>query len=252
MKPVPFAQYLAQKQILPPRAGGAEAATAAPSSSPSSPPASWPPRQKSAGAETSRSSPLLRRLDAARPAQRAGEAAEFRSLAEQKKAKAVEEARAAARQEFEQEFAAERARLAAEAEAHRAQDRAKWTAEQGARLVEAHRAAFEQFQQGCAQTVAGILRPFLVQREILRVTEALIENLNSLFSARGVSLFEISGPPDLLAALEQHFGAQKSHIRFTPSDSIDVRATVDDTILETQLGPWLEALSAASTGGADE
>lgn len=258
MKPVPFAQYLAQKQLGAAGSGSSEGVA-----SPSAPPASWPPRQAGGGGETPRVSPLLRRLEAARGAAnpagavksagaaKAGDAAEFRSLAEQKKAKAVEEARAAARQELEQEFAAERARLIAEAEAERANERARWVAEEGARLAEAHRAAFEGFTQSCAQTVAAILRPFLVQREILRVTEALIENLENLFSARGAALFEIAGPPDLLAALESHFSAQKAQIRFIPADVIDVRATADDTILETQLGPWLEALGAASGGGVD-
>ncbi|HUO53734.1 MAG TPA: hypothetical protein VMU18_03260 [Rhodoblastus sp.] len=228
MKPVPFAQYLArQQQGAPPTEGPA-----------------WPPRAKPAAAEPPRRSPLLRQVE--KPA--ADPAHDLKRRLEQDHLKAYDEGREAAHKEYEEERRQLRAQLADEV----ARARAQWTEQEAARLVEEHRAAFADFEQSCARTVAQILRPFLAQQSIARVTEALVENLEALFASRVLSTFEISGPPDLLAALEAKFAAQGAKLEFRPDESIDVRVRVGDTIIESQLAPWLQALGALSRGGADE
>jgi hypothetical protein len=227
MKPVPFAQYLARQQRA--ASGPTEAKP-------------WPPRARDAQTPE-RKSPLLREL--AKPASDAG--APARRL-EQAHLKAFEEGRAAGLKESEDEIIRLRERQKDEI----AKARANWAESEAERLAAAHRVAIEDFEQRCAQTVAHILRPFLTQLAIARVTEALVESLEALFAARSPSLFEISGPADLLAALEEKFSAHKARIAFTPDESIDVRVHVEDTILESQLGPWLEALGALPRSGADE
>jgi hypothetical protein len=234
MKPVPFAEYMARKQQATPSAE--RPAESRP----------WPPRASlaAAPAEPARKSPLLRRAE---KSDGAGSAEAARRL-ELDHLRAFGEGREAARNELE----IERRRLRAQMDGEIAAARAQWAAEEGERLAQAHRAAFDAFERNCAEAVVNILRPFLVQREIARVTDALVENLEALFEARVQSAFEISGPPDLLAALEEKFSERKASMIFTPDESIDVRVRVEDTIIQTQLEPWLRALGALPGSGADE
>ena len=200
MKPVPFAEYMARKQQMAP------SAERPPKSRP------WPPRAQIAAAATepSRKSPLLRRVEKTDGARNADAARRL----ELDHLRAFDEGRDAARKELDQELR----RLREEMDKEIARARAQWAADEGERLAQAHRAAFDAFEQQCAQAVANILRPFLVQREIARVTDALVENLEALFEARVQSAFEISGPADLLAALEQRFSKGKASMTFTPAE----------------------------------
>jgi hypothetical protein len=230
MKPVPFAQYLARQQ---------QAETRRPESP------AWPPKGRGdASPEPARKSPLLRQTDKDRAEARPDPARRL----EQAHLMAFEEGRGSARKELDEE----RGRLRDALDAEVAKARASWVADECARLAEAHRAAFEVFETRCAQAVASILRPFLVQQTIARVTDALVENLEALFAARAPGLFEISGPPDLLDALKEKFAAGAARMEFKPDDSIDVRVRVEDTIIETQLGPWLSALGALPRSGDQE
>ena len=92
--------------------------------------------------------------------------------------------------------------------------------------------------------MANILRPFTTTLVIGRVTELLVQNLDVLFASRSQSVFEISGPADLLDALREKFSDRDAAIVYKPNDRIDVRVRVDDTIIETQLGAWMKALGA--------
>ncbi|MCW2284609.1 hypothetical protein M2323_002496 [Rhodoblastus acidophilus] len=230
MKPVPFAEYLARQQ--------------SPSVAETAPSLPWPPpRKRTADEQAARVSPLLRRKEPAPEVAppdepRPGVAASPKL--EQSMLKAFEEGREAARREW----AEERARLESGRALEFARERAKWQLEEGQRLAEAHRAAIADFEARCAQAVANILRPFLTQAVIARVTDSLVQNIEVLFSSRRRSLFEISGPQDLLEALKEKFADQPASIVYSVSDGLDVRVRVDDTVIETQLGAWMQALGA--------
>ena len=226
MKPVPFAQYLARQQ----QAASAVAVKE---------PLTWPPAKVVDKFEGPRTSPLLRRAEP----ERAAPAVSTQRI-EQGRLTAFEDGREAARAEFE----AERAKLREAVVEEVAKARAQWAAEEGARLTLAHRAAIEAFEMRCAQAVANILRPFTTNLVIARVTELLVQNLDALFESRTQSLFEISGPADLLDALREKFADRDAAIAYKPNDSIDIRVRVDDTIIETQLGAWMEALGAMPRG----
>jgi hypothetical protein len=231
MKPVPFAQYLARQQE-------------ASSSSETRPAQPWPPRAKpeAVRAEPPRRSLLLRPVEKERPEPKAETARRI----EQAHLKAFEEGRAAARADFEEE----RARLREALQDEIARAREQWAQDEAARLAEAHRAAIADFETRCAQAVAHILRPFLVQQAIARVTQSLVETLEALLASHG-GLFEISGPPDLLAAIEARFGAEEGRMAFKPGADIDIRIRIDDTVVETQLEPWLRALEVSPDGERD-
>jgi hypothetical protein len=231
MKPVPFAQYLERQQ---------KTASRAPAE-----PAVWPPRDYGdEGKQMQRNSPLLRRLEKEpvdpKPA--------MAQRIDQTRQTAFEDGREAARQEL----AEERARLREALDAEIEKARAQWIEEEAERLAVAHRSAFEVFETRCAQSVVNILRPFLTQQVIARVTESLVENLEVLFASRTRALFEISGPADMLDALREKFAARDVAVEFKPNESIDIKVCVDDTIIETQLGAWMKALGALPADGAHE
>ncbi len=231
MKPVPFAQYLERQQKAASR-GAIE-------------PVNWPQRdQATAEQEKPRSSPLLRRVETGGKET----AAASSQRVDQGRRAVFEEGREAARREFGEERAAMRDRLDAEV----AKARAQWVEEEGGRLASAHRAAIEDFEMRCAQAVANILRPFLSNLVIGRVTELLVENLEVLFTARTPALFEVSGPADMLDALREKFAAHDASVEFKPDESMDIRVRVDDTIIETQLGAWMTALGAMPRDACDE
>jgi len=229
MKPIPFAQYMANVQ---------SAAAAAPTER-----KQWPPSAKSeAPRESVRQSPLLRRVDEEVAERRADQSRRI----DQGRLQAFADGREAAERDFE----AQKAQMRAAMDAELATARAEWTAQEGERLAVAHRAAHEDFEARCSEAVANILRPFLTTAVIGRVTEALVENLNVLFASRTQSLFEISGPADLLEALRHRFGENGASIAYAPNDSIDVRVCVGDTTIETQLGAWMQALHFIGQGEA--
>ncbi len=223
MKPVPFAQYLARQQQTASAAAVKE-------------PLSWPPAKVVDAVEKPRNSPLLRKVEAAR----AEPGLVNTQRIEQGRLTAFEDGREAARKEFE----SERAKLREAVEEEVAKARETWVAEEGERLAQAHRAAIESFEMRCAQAVANILRPFTTTLVIGRVTELLVQNLDVLFASRSQSVFEITGPADLLEALREKFTDRDAAIVYKPNDKIDVRVRVDDTIIETQLGAWMKALGA--------
>ncbi|MBB4199349.1 hypothetical protein CCR94_05825 [Rhodoblastus sphagnicola] len=247
MKPVPFAEYLARHQA---------AAAPEPEAAPPAPSPSWPPpRKRTADEKAARMSPLLRRSetpDARQDGRVEPRLADPRPTPsqrlEQSLLTAFEEGREAARREL----AETRADLREEVEAHAARERRKWVETEGERLFEAHRAALADFETRCAQIVANILRPFLNQAVITRVTDSLVENLEVLFASRANVLFEISGPPDLLDALKSKFEGRSASISYAMSDSIDVRVRAEDTIIETQLAAWMQALGALPPDGEQE
>jgi len=234
MKPVPFAEYLARQQSAAPE----------PTASPVWP----PPRKRTPDEQAARVSPLLRKKEAPAlapspslaPPPEPGAAPLPSPKLEQSMLKAFEEGREAARREF----AEERARLENSMALDVARERVKWAREEGQRLAEAHRAAIADFETRCAQAVANILRPFLTQAVIARVTESLVQNIEVLLASRRRSLFEISGPQDLLDALKEKFAEQQASIAYSLNDGLDVRVRVDETIIETQLGAWMQALGA--------
>jgi hypothetical protein len=231
MKPVPFAQYLERQQKTP-----------APEASE---PLAWPTRAKKPdAAEATRNSPLLRRVES----ERAEAKAQAPQRLEQSRLLAFEEGRESARRELDDERG--QMRQAVEAEVARA--RAQWVAEQGESLAGAHRAAFDSFELRCAQAVANILRPFTTQLVIGRVTEALVENLEALFSRAGEASFEIDGPADLLDALREKFASRKAAVAYRPNERIDVRVVAGDTSIETRLGAWMKALGALPSEVAQE
>ncbi len=127
-----------------------------------------------------------------------------------------------------------------------ATERQKWAVEQGTHLSELIAAAFEDVEQRFAERVGSILKPFLGESVRAKALEELSASLNLMLAKGEYAKIAISGPKDLLSALEARLGDRHAGVTFVESDGVDVAVSADGTIIETQIGAWTEAIQKGS------
>lgn len=123
-----------------------------------------------------------------------------------------------------------------------------WCRAEAERLSEGFRAALSDLEGRLSEAVAAVLRPFIGEKVRERAVADLAARLSARLAQGGPAL-EVSGAPDLLAALSARLGAAAG-IAFLPSDAADVKVVSEDTVMETQIATWA-ALLAKAEGGAD-
>lgn len=146
---------------------------------------------------------------------------------------------AAAGEALEQALDAERQAFAAQLQS----ERAGWAEAEGARLAEALCAAVASLGAGVAETVARILRPFigaaLRDRAVGELNEAI-----GLLLRDDQAMIEISGAPDLLAALERRLAGAAAAISWKPNSASDVRVIADETVIQSRIEAWVRRIEA--------
>jgi F0F1-type ATP synthase membrane subunit b/b' len=155
-------------------------------------------------------------------------------------ARGREQGAAAARAEYEAKLAEERARAAAAlAEARRA-----WVAEEGETLAAKLSVSMRELTTMLADSLARILRPFLVDALRQQVVDGLLEKLGVLLAHDRDIVLRISGPQDLLDSLREKLGSFPASIDYIPTDDADVRVVANQTVIETQLQAWFQRIGA--------
>ena len=117
-------------------------------------------------------------------------------------------------------------------------------------LSESITLAFAALKDDIAQPVARILAQIAFDAERKVAVEHMAAKLADMLSAEGIARIEIAGPDDLLSMIEGRMSANAMRLDLRRADTIDVRARIDETLLETRLGEWQTALQA-SLKGAD-
>lgn len=142
-------------------------------------------------------------------------------------------------------FAAGGCALEAELEAERrafaarlASERALWAEDEGARLGAMLGAALASIEIQIAESVAGILRPFIGATLRDKAIDALDEAIGVLLRT-DQPMIEISGAPDLLAALERRLVGVTAAIAWSPNCAADVRIVADETIIKSRIEAWM-------------
>jgi hypothetical protein len=154
------------------------------------------------------------------------------------------EERETARKELEDAIAAEKVR-------HREdmnEQRAIWVEQQALHLSAQISAAVDRLQADLSDKVASILRPFVAEAFRRQTLAEFKEVLATLLSGRDAGLLKVSGPEDLLAALQASLGHSENMIEFTPGEHVEVSVTAQDTLAQTQLNAWSVRLSQALEG----
>jgi hypothetical protein len=101
-------------------------------------------------------------------------------------------------------------------------------------------------EEKIAESVAHILKPFLIAELRRQAIDELLEAVRGLLSkGHGINL-EISGPDDLIEVLRNRLPAEGAPVRFSASEGCDVRVVADQTILETRLGTWVAKIEEAA------
>jgi hypothetical protein len=156
-------------------------------------------------------------------------------------AQAREDARAEAELAFAERLARERAGLAQEAAAQRD----AWLAGEGARLGEAMACAMGRIEAMIAESVAHVLRPFLASALRNQALTALEETLSTLLSSNPAQV-RVSGPKPLVDAVRERMGAGHEGVEYGVSDGADIRVVADQTVIETRMKAWIDALDPAA------
>ncbi|MCC7251467.1 hypothetical protein [Hyphomicrobium sp.] len=156
-------------------------------------------------------------------------------------ARGVLEGRAAAQVENEAAAAAQ----AAAFEQRLAAERQKWVAEQSTRLGEMIATAFEDLENRVSDVVGEVLKTVLSAEVRHRAVEELAQSLNGLMSKGDYARITISGPPDLLAAMEEQLAGRHAGLSFVAADGADLVIRADETILATRIGAWAEVIAGS-------
>lgn len=223
MKAIPIAQYLSQLEREPsdsetatPRQGRREPFPARPrlvtSSTNPKPPADPPPA-------------LVQDIEA-----RIAEAYE-RGVQDGRAGAAAEQEQRQAAQETEYEL-----RLNKEIEAFRANELSQF--------AEAISTSVTEIEERIALTVARIIKPYLLRRQMKLVFDALCEDYARLRSSDATPLLRISGRESVLNALRSRLSGQPIEIEYSLNENVEVTVLAESTRIQTQLQAWTDAINA--------
>ncbi|WP_114943974.1 hypothetical protein [Microvirga calopogonii] len=154
------------------------------------------------------------------------------------------EEREAARRGIEDAIAAEKARHMDDL----SEQRTIWVEEQAQQLSAQLAAAVDCLEANLSEKVANILRPFVAEAFRQQTLTEFKEVLATLLSGNEARLLKVSGPEDLLMALQDRLGSSRSLIEFSPGEHVEVSVTAQDTLAQTQLNAWTARLSQALEG----
>ena len=105
-------------------------------------------------------------------------------------------------------------------------------------------AALSLVETRIAESVARVLRPFLVAELRGQAIDALEESIGVLLRT-DQAIIEISGAADLLDVLQSRVGAAMA-IAWSPNSGADVRVVADQTVIESRIEAWARRIGATA------
>jgi hypothetical protein len=118
--------------------------------------------------------------------------------------------------------------------------RLAWQANEYAQFAEKIDMAIGALEERLAQSVARILKPFLIEEQVKKVTQALSENLSRILSKDAPPVLKITGPEALLTLLRDKLSSHPVEVEYAPANGLDVIVEANQTILKTQLQAWID------------
>ncbi len=169
------------------------------------------------------------------------EAEERAQLAEAARAEGFEAGRAEALAEAE----AQLAQRDAEFQQQLVAAREAWAASEATALADAMNAAIERARDEIIAVTAHVLKPFLIEQVRDKALAELSRTIEDVLRREPDAPIAISGPADLLKALEFRLSEHAGAMTFTPSSSCEVEVTAGHALLSTRLAAWVEKLNEA-------
>jgi flagellar biosynthesis/type III secretory pathway protein FliH len=149
------------------------------------------------------------------------------------------EGAAAARKEAERAYAKESAERDERARA----ERIAFGAAEYTRLHDKIAYGLLEIEANIARSVASILKPYLAEAQSNQILQSLSHQLRQILSG-GDEVMKIVGPKDMLEALKDKLSGCAASVEYVVSDGVDVRITLQQTLIETRLASWAEQILA--------
>ena len=84
-----------------------------------------------------------------------------------------------------------------------------------------------------------------------RALADLSETVGGLLIGGGAARVKVAGPAALLERLKSIATPGAAPIEFTEHDAAEVTVAIDETVVETNIGAWMERIDSATRGEAD-
>ena len=152
----------------------------------------------------------------------------------------LREGRESARVEAEETSRQRQADLAKAA----SDERDAFRADECAALAEKISLGLKTIETLIAESVARILKPYLIDAHSKQVLGALHETLTRMFSSPISDIIEISGPEGLVDPLRKALAPYSIRCDFKITQAIDVKVKIRQTLIESQLKRWIDHVSA--------
>jgi hypothetical protein len=140
------------------------------------------------------------------------------------------------------EAAANLALERADWEEQESERRAAWQANDYAQLAGKIERAMTEVEDRLAGAVARILKPFLIEERVKRITESLSENLSTILSRDSPPVLKITGPEALLSVLRDQMSSHA--VEYVAADGLDVTVEANQTIIKSQLQAWIDHIES--------
>lgn len=178
-------------------------------------------------------------------------AVEIGDLSEEARETLLAQARAEAKAEYDAALAEMRAAHEAQLERERSDfdgrlviERRDWAAEEGARLGQEFSRVIEEVAERLENSVAEILEPFVAEKIKERMLSDFVAKLRLLLADRKHPLVQLSGPMDLLESVRARLDGADVATTIAEVGGVDVKARLDQTVIETRLEEWIEEFGA--------
>ncbi|MEF2550851.1 hypothetical protein VQ042_05640 [Aurantimonas sp. A2-1-M11] len=154
------------------------------------------------------------------------------------------------RAEAEAEAAAALAAASEAAEAAKAAAieaaRGEWAGEEGEQIGSLLSERLDRIETIVRASLSSVLKPIALGARRRQTVLELADAVGMLIGDGEALSIRVSGPADLLEALEEALGKRKSFIICEPDpDMVEVRIECDQTVVETRLKGWRTALEEA-------
>lgn len=159
---------------------------------------------------------------------------------------ALEEAQAAHAEELQVAIAAERERALTERDEAMQAARQEWCAEEGSRFASLLSARLDQIAAVTNTALYSVLKPLAIDARRRQSVEELAGAATLLLADGRAFRLSAKGPQDLLDAFLSALGTASARVDAEADDeAVDLRITCDQTIIETRVASWRDAVHEA-------
>lgn len=122
--------------------------------------------------------------------------------------------------------------------------RGRWVEEEGCRLTEALACAIADVERSLARDVAAVLEDFISESVKAKAVDAFCSVLREHLADRRRPSIRLTGPDDLVQAVQARLQHTAVAIEFEASDSVELMAVDDGATFRTRIEAWREILTA--------